>query len=132
MADDFVSHRRQDELIVACSPADHRLLVAGGSQLLGKLQRHRPDHEREDRVCILLDGRDVRSEILSAKRRPDFLDDLAAAILERLLETTDDLVAEGIVRADGDNLLVALVAGPLPERMAGLGACSTGSDEIWK
>ena len=85
--------------------------------MLGKLQRHRPDHQREHRVGIGLEGRDIGPEVLGAERRPDLLDDLAAAILERLLKAADRLIAERIIGADGDDLLVSLVAGPLAERM---------------
>src|ERR1700704_3223721 len=120
VADHFVAHGRQHELVIARPTADHRLLVAGGRELLGELQRHGPDHEREDRIGVLPDGGDVGAEILGTERRPDLLDDLPAAILECFLETADDLIAESIVGADGDDFLVALLAGPLPERMAGL------------
>ena len=68
----------------------------------------------------LLMRRDVGAEILGADRRPDLLHDLAAAILERLLEAAERLVTEGIVGGDGGDPLVALLAGPLPERMARL------------
>src|ERR1017187_7328225 len=113
----FVAHERQREFVIAGAAADDRLFVAGRAQLLRKLQRHRPHHQREHRVDVALDGRDVRPEILGAKRGPDLLDYLAAAVLERLLETADRFVAEGIVGADRDDLLVALLAGPLAERM---------------
>ena len=130
VADDLVAHRGQHEFVIARAAADHRLLVAGRLQLLGELQRHRSDHQREDRVGVVLDGRDVGPEVLGAERRPDLLDDLAAAGLERALEAADHLVAEGIVGADGDDLLVALLAGPLAERMARLRARPAGADEV--
>jgi len=120
MADHLVTHRGQHEFVIARAAADHRLLVAGGGELLGKLQRHWADHQREDRVGVLLDGRDVGPEILGADRRPDFLDDLAATSFERPLEAADHLVTEGIGGADRDDLLIALVAGPLSERVAWL------------
>ena len=68
----------------------------------------------------LLMRRDVGPEILGADRRPDFLHDLAAAVLEGLLEAAERFVAEGIIGGDGADPLVALLAGPLPERMGGL------------
>jgi len=120
VTDHFVAHRRQHEFVITRATADDGLLVTGGRQLLGELQRHGPDHEREDRVGVLPDGRDVGPEVLGAERWPDLLDDLSAAGLERALETTDDLVAESIIGADRGDLLVALLAGPLPKRMAWL------------
>src|SRR5262249_14204386 len=110
--------------------ADHGLLVAGGRELLGELQRHGADHEREDGVGVLPDGRNVGPEVLGADWWPDLLDDLPAAGLECALETADDLVAESIVGADRHDLLVALVAGPLPERMAWLPAAPAGADPV--
>jgi len=49
-----------------------------------------------------------------------FLDDLAAAILVRLLETADRLVTERVVGADRDDFLVALIASPCSERVVRL------------
>src|SRR5262249_54687607 len=66
VADHLVAHGRQHELVVARPAAEHRLLVAGGGELLGELQRHGADHEGEDRVGVLPDGRDVGAEILGA------------------------------------------------------------------
>ena len=74
--------------------------------------------------------RDVRPEVLGAERRPDLLDDLPAAGLEGALEAADHLVAEGVVGADRDDLLVALFAGPLAERMARLRARPAGADQV--
>jgi hypothetical protein len=91
-----------------------------------ELQRHRPDHQREDRVRVGLDGRQVRAEVLGAERRPDLLDDLAAALLERLLEAAHHLVAERVVGGDHRDLLVALLAGPFAERVARLRAGPAG------
>jgi hypothetical protein len=78
----------------------------------------------------LPDRRDVGSEILGAERRPDLLDDLPAAGFERALEAADNLVAERIIGADRGDLLVALIAGPLPERMARLRAAPAGADQV--
>ena len=130
VADDLVAHGGQRELVVARPAADHGLLVAGSRQLLGELQRHRPDHEREDRVRVLLHGRNEGPEVDRSERRPDLLDDLAAAGFERLLEPADGLVAEGIVGGDRHDALVSLLAGPLPERMGGLGARPAGAHEV--
>src|ERR1700730_11752468 len=130
VADDLVAHRRQRELVVAHAAPDQRLGITRRTQLLGELQRRGADHEREDPVSVAFDGRDVGAEILGADRDPDFLNDLAATILERLLEAADHLVAEGIVGADGGDLLETLVAGPLAERMARLRARPAGADEI--
>src|SRR5215469_9766023 len=130
VTDHFVAHGRQHELVVARPAADHRFLVARGRELLGELQRHGTDHEREDGVGVLPQCRDVRTEVLGADRRPDLLDDLPAAGLECPLETADDLIAERIVGADRRDLLVALVAGPLPEWMARLRAAPAGACEV--
>ena len=48
------------------------------------------------------------------------------------LEAADDLIAESIVGADRDDLLVALVAGPLSERVARLRARPAGPDHVRK
>ena len=120
VADHLVAHGGQDELVIAGAAGEDRLLVSGGAQLLGELQRHRPHHQREDGVDVGLERRDVGPEVLGADRRPDLLHDLAAAVLERLLEAAERFVAEGIVGRDGSDPLVALLARPLPERMTGL------------
>src|SRR5262252_4399472 len=130
VTDHFVAHGRQHELVIARRAADHRLLVARGRELLGELQRHGTDHERENGVGVLPNGRNVGPEVLGADRRPDPLDDLPAAGLECALEAADDLIAERIVGADRRDLLVALVAGPLPEWMARLRAAPAGADEV--
>ena len=130
MADHFIAHGWQHELVIARPAAEHRLLVAGGCELFRELQRHGPDHEREDRIGVLPKGRNIRSEVLRADRRPDLLDDLPAAGFEGALEAADDLVPEGIVGADGGDLLVTLIAGPLPERMARLRTAPARADEI--
>src|SRR5258708_19945016 len=109
---------------------EHGVGITGGCELLGERQRHRPDHGGENRVGVLPKRRNIRSEVLGADRRPDFLEDLPAAGLEGALETADDLVTEGIVGADRGDLLVALVAGPLPKRMAWLRTGPAGADEI--
>src|SRR5262249_37933652 len=118
------------ELVIARPAADHRLLVAGGRELLRELQRHGTNHQREDRIGVLPQRRDVGPEVLGADRRPDLLHDLPAAGLEGALETADDLIAERIVGADRRDLLVTLVAGPLPERMARLRAAPARAEEV--
>ena len=130
VADDLIAHMGQDELVIAGAAADDRLLVAGPAQLLGELQRHRADHQREDGVGVALDLRDIGPEILGADRRPELLDDLAAAILEGLLEAAERLVAERVVGGDGDDFLVALIAGPLAERMGGLRRHEGGTHHV--
>src|ERR1051326_1316107 len=128
--DRFVAHRRQHERVVARAAADHRRPYAGRDELLGELRHHRPDHQREDRVRVRPDGRDIGPEILGGERRPELLDDLAAALLERLLETADHLVAERVVGGDHRDLVVALIACPLAERMARLRARPARAHEI--
>ncbi len=96
--------------------------------MLDELCRHRADHQRHHRVGVRLDRRDERPEVLGAERRPDLLNNLAAAILKRLLEAADDLVAEGVVRRDRDDLFVALIACPLAKRMMGLRTRPAGAD----
>ena len=130
VADRFVAHERQHEFVIAGAAADDRLLEAGAAHLLDELCRHRAHHQREYRVGVRLDRRDEWPEVLGAERGPDLLDDLAAAILKRLLEAADDLVAEGVVRRDRDDLFVALIARPLAERMMGLRARPAGADQI--
>src|SRR5262249_24774266 len=130
VTDHFVAHGRQHELVIASPAADHSLLVARGRELLGELQRHGAYHEREGGVGVLPDGGNVGPKFLGAERRPDFWDDLPAAGLECALEAADDLIAERIVGADRRDLLVALVAGPLAERMAWLRAAPAGADHV--
>src|SRR5581483_2488788 len=91
---------------------------------------HRPHHQGENGIGVLLDRRDVRSEVLGAERGPDLLHDLAAAILERFLESTRYLVTECVVGCDADNLLVALITGPLPKRVMRLRRRPACADEI--
>ena len=117
VADHLVAHRGQDEFVVVGAAAEDRLFEAGRADLLGELQRHRPHHQREDGIDVALDRRDVGPEILGSDRRPDLLHDLAAAVLECLLEAAERFVTEGIIGGDGGDPLVALLAGPLPERM---------------
>src|SRR4029077_8680380 len=83
-----------------------------------------------DSVGIAVNRRKVGPEILRAERRPDFLDDLAAAILEPLLEGANRLIPRGIVRADGGNPLIALVASPLTKHVMRLRSRPAGADEI--
>src|SRR5262245_4739013 len=130
VANDLIAHGRQRELVVAGAAADHRLLVARRRQLLGKLQRHRPDHQREDGVGVLLYGGNERPEIDGSERWPDLLDDLAAALFERPLETPDGLVAEGVVGRDRYDALVSLLTGPLSEGVGRLRARPAGAHEI--
>src|SRR5262249_36190514 len=130
VADHLVAHEGKRELVVARPAADYRFLVAGRRELLGKLKRHRADHQGEDRVGILLDGRDERAEVDGSERRPDFLDGFAAAVLERFREPADGLVAKGIVGRDHGDAFVTLLARPLPERVHGLRARPAGTYQI--
>jgi hypothetical protein len=120
VGDDLVGHERQGKLVIIGAAAENDRLVAGRAQLLGELQGHRSDHQREDRVDVGFDARNVRPEVLGAERHPHFLHDLAAAILEGLLESANLLVAEGVIGADRGDALIALLASPLPERMGRL------------
>src|SRR5262245_18883768 len=122
MTDGFVSHGGQHEFVVARAAAQHGLANARSRELLRKLQRHRPGHQREDRGRVLLDRWDVGSKVDRTERGPDFLYDPASAILERLLESAYDFVAEGEIGADRDYPLISLLARPFAERMAGLRA----------
>src|SRR5215468_9935886 len=117
---DLIAHGGQRELVIARSSADHRFRVARRRQLLGKLQRHRSDHQREDGIGILLYGGNERPKIDGSERWPDFLDDLAPAFFEGPLEAPDALVAEGVVGRDRRDALVTLLAGPLSEGMGRL------------
>ena len=58
---------------------------------------------------------------------PELLDDLAAAFGEDLGETAALFVAEGVILADGRNLLVTLLQAPIAERM-GEGAPGVSGD----
>src|ERR1700731_2317086 len=69
---------------------------------------------------------------LGPERRQKFLNNAPAAILERLLESADDFVAKRVVGADRSNLLVTLIASPLPEGMARLRARPAGPDQVGK
>src|SRR5262245_64977840 len=98
--------------------AEYRYFEAGRPQLFGELQGHRAHHQGEDGIDIGLDRRDVGTEVLGADRRPDFLHDLAAAVLERLLEAACCLVTKCIVGGDEADPFVALLAGPVAKRMS--------------
>jgi len=57
--------------------------------LLGKLQRHRTNHEREHGVGVSFDGWNKRPKILRTERRPNLLHDFSTAIFESFLETAN-------------------------------------------
>ena len=119
VGDDLVAHEGQGELVIIGAAAENDRLIAGRAQLLGELQGHRSDHQREDRVDVGLDARNVRTEVLGAERHPVFLHNLTAAILEGLLESANLLVPEGVIGADRGDALIALLASPLPDAWVG-------------
>ena len=79
---------------------------------------HRPSANTKTRVGVLLDLADIRSVVLHVQRHPELLDDLAAVVLEGLLEAARDLPSEGVVERDDRDLLIAEHLGRvLAERM---------------
>src|SRR5439155_11911289 len=67
--------------------------------LLREQERPPPERVHEHRVGVLPDLREVRRVVLHVERHPDLLDDLATAVLERLVEPADRLPAERVVEA---------------------------------
>ena len=81
--------------------ADDRLLEAEILVLLHEAQRIGAGEPAGHHIAIL-NLRDERRVVRRRQRRPDFLHDLAAEILERALEAADLLVAECKIVAHGD------------------------------
>src|SRR5439155_1041284 len=69
----------------------------------------------EDGVDVAAELADVGRLVRRAERGPELLDDLAARVLEGLVEARHHLVAEGEVVRDGRDF-------PVPERLRGVGA----------
>src|SRR5262249_22665584 len=84
----------------------------------------------KDGIGVPFDRRNIRPEVLGTDRRPDFLNDLAAAVLERLLKAALLFVTEGIVSCYRDHLLVSLLAGPFTDCVRRLRRAPTSADEI--
>src|SRR5829696_1677341 len=63
---------------------------------------------------------EVRAEVSRIERVPQLLGDLASVLREDLGQAAALLVPEGVVLADGRDLLEALLPGPVAERMRGL------------
>ena len=70
---------------------------------------------------------EIGTEVGGVERVPELLHDLAAAFGEHLGEAAALFMAEGVILADGGDLLVALLQRPVSERM-GEGAGSVASD----
>ena len=82
----------------------------------------------EDRIDLQIRQlAEIRAEVGGVERVPELLNDFAAAFGEDLGETAALLVAEGVILADGRNLLVTLFQGPIAERM-GKGAPGVSGD----
>ena len=123
-----VVHRRDDaERLVTHVPQQR--LVHGGLvrqerdrapepgvlELLEEAERGDAGEADEDGVDVAAELADVGRLVRRAERGPELLDDLAARVLEGLVEARHHLVAEGEVVRDGRDF-------PVPERLRGVGA----------
>src|SRR4029434_3710619 len=115
--DGLVTEGGQDELVEGRAAADQRQLrlQPGVLVLLGAARRRDRHHQGEHRVGVAPDLGEIGREVRGVEGRPELLDDLAAVLLEGLLEATDDLPAERVVHADDGDALV-------PERLVRLSA----------
>src|SRR5882757_7489405 len=123
--------RRDDALAFLAKRPDHRLVgaVHRGEQrrlrlqaetgiLLDKAGSIRAGLHREDRIDLKVgELAEIGAEIRRVERMPELLHDLATAFGEHLGEPAALLVAEGVVLADGCDLLVTLLQRPIAERM---------------
>ncbi len=110
----------------------HLALEAEVRPRLDELRRVGADGLDEDAVDLLrVDLGQERAVVARAERRVELLDDLAAAVGEGVREAAAVLVAEGVVRADRDDALPALVGGPVARRMHRRGADpAAGADVV--
>src|SRR6516162_7180597 len=116
--DDLMDHLRRRVIglrIVRGDLAVLRAILLDEGFVLGVFQRR----------AVLQRGH-VTDHFVAHGRQHELVIARPAAGLECALEAADDLIAERIVGADRRDLLVALVAGPLPEWMARLRAAPAG------
>src|ERR1700733_14112042 len=133
--------RPDDAVALLAECADHRLigrvhraqqrefsLEAEACILLDQPRRIRAGFHSEDRVDLQIRKlTEIRAEVGRIERMPELLDYFATAFGEDLGETAALFVAEGVILADGRNLLVTLLQTPVAERM-GKGAPGVSGD----
>src|SRR5262249_61310412 len=92
-----------------------------------------PGNPEEDGVDVTGELADVGGLVGRAERRPQLLDDLAAGVLERLVEARHDFVPEGEVVGDRGDLLVAeRLRRICPERLRRLTRRRRRAHEEWR
>src|SRR2546425_4262488 len=108
-AERLVAELGQDVLVGVRAAGDerHAPAQAAGGVLAREEQRPPAQRYNEYRVGVFLDLGEIRRVVLDVQRHPELLDDLAAVVLERLVEPADRLPAEGVVETHGHDLLVA-------------------------
>ena len=107
VTDDFVTHERQGELVIIGAAAQNDGLVAGCAQLLGNCSAIGPTiNEKMASMSDLMPGMYGPKSLLP-KGTQISLHDLAAAILEGLLEPANLFVAEGVIGADRGDAFIA-------------------------
>ena len=136
---------RDDAVAFLAERADHRLvggvhrtqqrrlpLQAEACILLDEARRIRAGLHGEDRVDLQVgELAEIGAEIGGVERVPELLDDLAAAFGEDLGEAAALFMAEGVILADGGDLLVTLLQGPVAERMGeGAGGVAGDADHV--
>src|SRR5258707_6666159 len=136
---------RHDAFAFLAKRPDHRLVgaVHRGEQrrlrlqteaaiLLDEAGRLRTGLHREDRIDLEVgELAEIGAEVRRVERMPELLNDLAAAFGEHLGQATALLVAEGVVLADGGDLLVTLLQRPIAKRMGELtGAVAGDADHV--
>src|SRR6266850_4251138 len=106
-ADRLVAELGQHVLVAVGAVGDERDLALEPALrvLLGEEHRPPPEPVHEDGIGVLLDLADVGRVVLHVERYPELLDDLAAVVLEGLVEAAHGLPAERVVEADDGHLL---------------------------
>src|ERR1700722_17056172 len=122
---------RDDAVAFLAECADHGLiggvhraeqrefaLEAEACILLDQPRRIRAGFHGEDRIDLQIRQlAEIWTEVGGVERMPELLDDFAAAFGEDLSKTAALFVAEGVILADGRDLLVTLLQAPIAERM---------------
>ena len=105
-SEDLIPHGRKGMFIGQCPIADQREFPLETELLILFIELHRlaTREGREDRISVLRNLRDVRTEILGRQGDPYPLKDLSPRILKNLMKTSDTLPSEGEIIADQRDL----------------------------
>src|SRR5258705_3739010 len=125
----FLAKRPDHGLVGAVHRGEQRRLrlQAEAGILLDEAGRIRTGLHREDPIDLgVAQLAQLEAEVRRVERMPELLNDLAAAFGEPLGQATALLVAEGVVLADGGDLLVTLLQRPIAKRMGEFTGAVTG------